>query len=89
MRSRERVVYRVVAAGAVRDQLRGAPPQLQGYVAGIVAVLRVDPTAASAAFDAQCVDDACVAVFAGGRGFLTYWTLEDQQVVVLLDLTWL
>ena len=46
-------------------RLRGAPPQLQGYAAGIVAV------------------------FASGRGFLSYWVLEDQHVIVLLDLTWL
>ena len=64
-RSHASLVYRVVAARAVRDQLRGAPPQLQGYAAGIVAV------------------------FASGRGFLRYWALEDQHVIVLLDLTWL
>jgi hypothetical protein len=83
------LAYRVVAAQAVREQLRGAPAQLQGYVAGIVAVLRVDPTTASAAFHAQILDDARVAVFAAGRGFLSYWVLEDDKVVVLLDLTWL
>ena len=44
---------------------------------------------ASAAFHALAVDDAHVAVFAGGRGFLSYWVLEEHQVVVLLDLTWL
>ncbi len=89
MRSHSSLVYRVVAARAVREQLRGAPPQLQGYVAGIVAVLRVDPTTASAAFHARAVNDAHVAVFAGGRGFLSYWVLEVDEVVVLLDLTWL
>ncbi len=83
------MAYRIVATQAVGEQLRGAPPQLQGYVAGIVAVLRVDPTTASAAFHARVVDDARVAVFAGGRGFLSYWVLQDDKVVVLLDLTWL
>jgi len=83
------LAYRIVATQAVGEQLRGAPPQLQGYVAGIVAVLRVDPTTASAAFHARVVDDARVAVFAGGRGFLSYWVLQDDKVVVLLDLTWL
>ena len=89
MRSHSSLAYRVVAARAFREQLWGAPPQLQGYVAGIVAVLRVDPTTASAAFHARAVNDAHVAVFAAGRGFLSYWVLEDDSVVVLLDLTWL
>ncbi len=58
-------------------------------MAGIVAVLRVDPTTASAAFHARAVNDAHVAVFAGGHGFLSYWVLEHDEVVVLLELTWL
>jgi hypothetical protein len=35
------------------------------------------------------VDDAAWTVtFAAGRGFLTYWVVEPERVVVLLDLTW-
>jgi hypothetical protein len=34
----------------VRQQLRDAPPFLVGYVAGIIAVLRVDPTQARWSF---------------------------------------
>jgi hypothetical protein len=28
-------------------------------------------------------------VFADGRGFLDYRVIEDRQVVVIVDLTWL
>jgi hypothetical protein len=41
----------VLAAHRVREQLEGAPPELRGYVDGVVAFLRVDPSAASVAFD--------------------------------------
>src|SRR5215216_3951832 len=36
--------YQVLVTQRVRQQLRDAPPTLVGYVAGIIAVLRVDPT---------------------------------------------
>jgi predicted RNA-binding Zn ribbon-like protein len=49
--------YRVVVLRTARDQLRDAPPILQGYVDGILAVLRVDPRAATAAFEVRQVDD--------------------------------
>jgi hypothetical protein len=45
------VPYRVLISRVARAQLRGAPPLLLGYVDGILAVLRVDPDAATAAFD--------------------------------------
>jgi hypothetical protein len=51
------VPYRVVILHAARDQLRGASPLLLGYVDGILAVLRVDPEAATAAFDVRILDD--------------------------------
>jgi hypothetical protein len=50
------VPYRVVILHAARDQLRGAPPLLLGYVDGILAVLRVDPEAATAAFDVRILE---------------------------------
>ena len=49
--------WRVVILHAARDQLRGASPLLLGYVDGILAVLRVDPEAATAAFDVRILDD--------------------------------
>lgn len=82
--------YSVHVAPAFRDQLRDAPPLLQGYVVGIVAVLRVDPVAPSAAFpvlvDAKGIRTI---VFADGRGFLRYRVSAEHHAVVLLDLTWL
>jgi hypothetical protein len=80
--------YSVVVGLRVREQLRNAPPQLQGYVAGIVAVLRADPTAASAMFPILGTDEYRTVIFPGGRGFLDYQVFEDQRVVVLVSLTW-
>jgi hypothetical protein len=87
-RSPQSLVYRVVAQRAVRDQLRDAPAELQGYTAGVVAVLRVDPVAVSAAFETRYDDDVRTALFAGGRGFLTYWVIERRHAVILLNVTW-
>jgi hypothetical protein len=42
--------YQVLVTQQVHRRLRGAPPLLAGSVAGIVAVLRVDPTEASMIF---------------------------------------
>jgi hypothetical protein len=39
--------YQVLVTQRVRQRLRDAPPTLVGSVAGIIAVLRVDPTEAS------------------------------------------
>jgi hypothetical protein len=62
-----------VVTDRVRQQLADAPPILLGYVAGITAILRVDPTTASTVFQIRRVDDAAWTVtFAAGRGFLTY-----------------
>jgi hypothetical protein len=54
----------------------------------MVAVLRVDPTAASSVFHIRQVGDAWTATFGAGLGFLTYWVIEPERIVVLLDLTW-
>ena len=62
---------------------------LQGFVDGIIAVLRVDPTAACMVLQIRQVDDdAWTATFGAGRGFLTYWVIHGQRVVVLLDWAW-
>jgi hypothetical protein len=82
-------MYEVVVTNRVHQQLRDAPPILVGDVAGITAVLRIDPTTASIVFQIRQVDDeAWIATFGAGRGFLTYWIIEDERIVVLLDLTW-
>jgi hypothetical protein len=82
------LAYRVVAQPAVREQLNEAPAELQGYVAGVVAVLRVDPVAVSAAFETRFDDDVRTALFASGRGFLNYWVIERRRAVILLSVTW-
>ena len=54
-----------------------------------MAVLRVDPTMASLAFLVVAErQDEYPAVFANGRGFLTYWVPPGGDVVVLLRLVW-
>jgi hypothetical protein len=83
------LTYRVLAARRVREQLEGAPPELRGYVDGIVAVLRVDPGAATVAFSLVGGRDFKTLVFGEGRGFLRYHIFEEQRVVVLVHLTWL
>jgi hypothetical protein len=52
----------VLAAHRVREQLEGAPPELRGNVDGIVAFLRVDPSAASVAFDFHLFEEQGVVV---------------------------
>ena len=54
-----------------------------------MAVLRVDPTVASLAFSVvEGSDDEHTAIFANGRGLLTYWVPRDRDLVVLLRLIW-
>jgi hypothetical protein len=79
----------VLAARSVREQLDGAPPELRGYVDGVVAFLRADPAAASVAFVLVGGSDFKTIVFGEGRGFLRYHIFEQQRVVVLVHLTWL
>jgi hypothetical protein len=83
------LTYRVLAARRVREQLEGAPPELRGYVDGIVAFLRVDPAAATVAFILLGGSDFKTIVFGEGRGFLRYHSFEEQRVVVLVHLVWL
>jgi hypothetical protein len=81
--------YRVLVTQLVHRRLRDAPPLLAGSVAGIIAVLRVDPTEASMIFRRRHLGDAGWTVtFGAAHGLLTYWVLEPEWTVVLLDLTW-
>jgi hypothetical protein len=81
--------YQVLVTQQARQRLRGAPPLLAGSVAGIVAVLRVDPTEASMIFRRRRLGDGGWTVtFGAAGGLLTYWVLPAERLVVLLDLTW-
>jgi hypothetical protein len=61
--------YRVLITQVVRQRLRDAPPMLAGSVAGIIAVLRVDPTEASMIFRLRRLGDAAWTVtFGAARG---------------------
>jgi hypothetical protein len=81
--------YQVLVTHRVRQQLRDAPPFLIGTVAGIIEVLRVDPTEASMIFRRRGLGDAgWTLTFGAARGVLTYWVLPDRQIIVLLSLTW-
>jgi hypothetical protein len=51
------LAYRVRLDRRVQRQLRDAPPQLQGFVAGILAFLRTDPTWACTTFPVITGDD--------------------------------
>jgi hypothetical protein len=81
--------YQVLVTPRVRRQLGDAPPFLVGYVAGIIAVLRVDPTQASMVFRRRRLGDVGWTVtFGAARGLLTYGLVQPEQIVVLLDLGW-
>ena len=81
--------YHVLIAQLVHQRLRGAPPLVAGSVAGIVAVLRVDPIEASMMFRRRGLGDGGWTVtFGAEQGSLTYWVLPTEQIVVLLNLTW-
>jgi hypothetical protein len=81
--------YQVLVTRRVHQQFRQAPPRLAGSVAGILAVLRVDPIEASMIFRRRRLGDAGWAVtFGAAAGLLTYWVLQAERIVVLLDLTW-
>ena len=80
--------YQVLVTQRVRQQLRDAPPPLVGYVAGIIAILRVDPTEASMIFRIRRLGDTgWTVIFGAAQGSLTYWVIQAEQLVVLLDLT--
>jgi hypothetical protein len=61
---------------------------LRGYVAGTVALLRVDPTSASAAFTILREGELWTPIFPHQRGFLRY-KVNERLHLVLVDLTWL
>jgi hypothetical protein len=49
----------------------------------------VDPTEASMIFRRRRLGDAgWTASFGAAQGRLTYWVLQPERIVVLLDLTW-
>jgi len=82
-------VHQVFLTRGLHERLRDAPPLLAGSVAGIVAVLRVDPTEASMIFRRRRLGDAGWTVtFGAAQGSLTYWVLQAERIVVLLDLSW-
>jgi hypothetical protein len=74
---------------------RSLDPQLKpwacgsGLVSAVAAVLRVDPTVASTAFDVvRSGEEEYTAIFAHGRGFLIYWVPAGHELVLLEWLVW-
>jgi hypothetical protein len=87
--ARPAATYQVVVTQRVHRRLRDAAPMAAGSVAGIIAVLRVDPTEASMIFRRRRLGDAGWTVsFGAAGGLLTYWVLQPERIVVLLDLSW-
>lgn len=82
------MAYQVALARRVAEQLRDAPPELRGYVAGVVALLRTDPSVGTAAFLVIRDPEYNTIVFPDGRGFLGYHVVEERRLVVLVDLAW-
>jgi hypothetical protein len=60
--------YQVLVTQRVHRRLRDAPPLLAGSVAGIVAVLRVDPTEASMIFRRRRLGDGWTVSFGAAQG---------------------
>jgi hypothetical protein len=84
-----RATWQVLVTHRVRQQLRDAPPFLVGSVAGVIAVLRVNPTQASVIFRRRRLRDVgWTVIFGAAHGMLTYGVLQPEQIIVLLDLTW-
>jgi hypothetical protein len=82
--------YRLVFSHRVGQQLREAPPALQGHLTGITAILRVDPTAASTMLHLQPNQgDDWTATYGDGRGFLQYRVIQPQRLVVVVDWVWI
>jgi hypothetical protein len=82
--------YRLVLSHRVGQQLRGAPPVLQGHFTGITALLRVDPTAASTMLHIQPNHgDDWTATYGDGPGFLQYRVIQPQRLVVVVDWVWI
>jgi hypothetical protein len=87
--ARPAATYQILVTQRVYQRLRDAPPVLAGSVVGIVALLRVDLAEASMIFRRRRVGDAGWMVSLGAaQGLLTYWVLQAERIVVLLDLTW-
>jgi hypothetical protein len=85
-----RGVYRLVLSHRVGQQLREAPPILQGHLAGITAILRIDPTAVSTMLQIEPNHgDDWTATYGDGQGFLQYRVVEAQRLVILLDWVWI
>jgi hypothetical protein len=81
--------YRVLVSRALRDKLRASPPPLKGFLAGAVAVLRVDPVAPTFAFEVKPIGDFYRMVsLPAGHGFLGFTVVPGQRVVLLLDCDW-
>jgi hypothetical protein len=92
MRSRLLALEPPIGSSSPRKSASGSAthhPCWPARLLGIIAVLRVDPTEASMIFRLRRLGDAAWTVtFGATRGLLTYWVLQPEQLVVLLDLTW-
>jgi len=79
----------VLVSRLLRERLRGAPPPLRGYLAGVVSVLRVDPYASTVAFETYAIGEAYrLAMFPGGHGYLGYTVVVERGTVLLTHLAW-
>jgi hypothetical protein len=77
----------VLVARPLRDQLWAASPPLRGLVAGIVAVLRVDPLAPTFAFEIRALGDTYrMVLLPGGRVSLGFAVIPERGIVMLLHL---
>ena len=81
--------YRVLVARALHDRLRAAPPQLKGFLSGVVSVLRVDPFAATFAFDARAIGELYRMIsLPAEHGFIGFTVIPEKRIVLLLDCDW-
>jgi hypothetical protein len=72
-------------AASLLSGISGCPARCRTSVGASM----TDPTEASMIFRRRRLGDAGWTVtFGAAGGLLTYWVLQPEQIVVLLDLTW-
>jgi hypothetical protein len=82
------VAYRIVTDPQVRAQIRALPADVLPAFADLMGLLELTPWAGPPYHQDNPDSPMRQLPLAGGRGFVTYLILDDQDRVDLLDITW-